>query len=313
MPPRSEKRPRIGISLGDPCGIGAEVTVKALKLRRVQKALVPVLFGDASQQALFSPRAEFHVVSRLPKSALLPGKPTRAGGLAQLQYLDALIAHARASAIDGMCTAPVSKEQISLAGAPFFGHTEYLAQAFGVKVLMLMDGPRLRVALATHHLPLSAVPQALTRGELADQLCLLSSSLRPLLKRRPKLAVCGLNPHAGEGGLLGTEEQAIIAPAIADARARGVDAEGPFPADGLFSQWRTFRYDAVLAMFHDQALGVTKALDFRKTVNVTLGLPVPRSSPDHGVAYDLAGKNRADAVPMAEALLRAAHLTLRKR
>jgi 4-hydroxythreonine-4-phosphate dehydrogenase len=155
------------------------------------------------------------------------------------------------------------------------GHTELLAGAFGREVMMLMDGPRVKVALATSHLALRDVPRALEKTRLAAQLQLLSASLQPVLGRRPRIAVCGLNPHAGEGGLFGDEEVRTIAPAIALARRRGVDCTGPWPADGLFARPDRMPADVVLAMFHDQGLVVAKALDFDRTVNVTLGLPVP--------------------------------------
>jgi 4-hydroxythreonine-4-phosphate dehydrogenase len=302
-------RPVIGISLGDPSGIGPEVTLKALADRRVRRALSPLLFGDAS---LASPAgAPLQVVTRLPFKDRRPGHPTRAGGRAQLAYVHAAIEAARLGLVDGLCTAPVSKEAISLTGTRFLGHTELLAQAFGCEVLMLMAGPQLSVALATNHLPLKDVPKALTEPKLVRQLELLSRGLASRLGRRPRIAVCGLNPHAGDGGLLGKEEQLIIAPAIARARARGVDARGPFAADGLFARGRAFPFDVALAMFHDQGLVATKTLDFQRTVNVTLGLPVPRTSPDHGVAYDIAGRGFADAAPMVHALLEAAALATR--
>src|SRR5262249_39926770 len=187
------------------------------------------------------------------------------------------------------------------------GHTELLADAFGVEVLMLMDGPRLRVALATNHVPIADLPRSLSEPRLVAQLQLLSRTLRPLVGRKPRIAVCGLNPHAGEGGLRGTEEGEVIRPAIEKARAQGVDCQGPFAADGLFAQ-EARQFDAVLAMFHDQGLVAAKSMDFERTVNVTLGLPVPRTSPDHGVAYSLAGRGKASAEPMAHALLKAAQL-----
>jgi 4-hydroxythreonine-4-phosphate dehydrogenase len=327
--------PRVGISLGDPSGIGPEVTAAALALPRVRRALVPVVFGDGPTLARFplfaryaqvqaldgvldAPPAGATVVevSRLAERERRPGRPSLAGGRAQYAYVRAAIDAARAGAVDALCTAPVSKEQISRAGIPFMGHTEVLAEAFGREVLMLMDGPRLRVALATNHVPIAQLPSLLSVEGLSAQLQLLSQSLRPLLGRRPRLAVLGLNPHAGEGGLLGREEVEVIAPAVARARAARIDAHGPLPADGLFAHFgggratvrRPFPYDAVLAMYHDQALIPAKALDFVHTVNVTLGLPVPRTSPDHGTAYGLAGKGEASCLPMAEALLKAAAL-----
>ena len=295
-------RPRIGISLGDPSGIGVEVTLAALKNAKVKRALIPVLFGDASVRA---PGIESRAVSQLPAADRRPGKPARAGGLAQLAYVQAAIAAAQLGEIDGICTAPVSKEAITKAGIPFAGHTEVLAAAFGVEVMMLMKGPLLSVALATNHLPLRDVPDALTTPKLVAQLELLDRGLSARLGRRPRIAVCGLNPHASDGGVLGHEEARIISPAIRKAKARGLDVSGPYAADGLFAGGRAYPFDVALAMFHDQGLVATKTLDFARTVNVTLGLPVPRTSPDHGVAYDIAGKGRADATPMVSALLEA--------
>jgi 4-hydroxythreonine-4-phosphate dehydrogenase len=290
----------------------------------VRRVLVPVVFGDGptlerlpsvrrlppvEREAGLPPEGPARVaVSALAAKDRVPGKPTRAGGKAQLAYVTAAVEAARLGVLDALCTAPVSKEQITRAGVRFMGHTELLADAFKREVLMLMDGPRVKVALATNHLALRDVPRALEKNRLAAQLQLLSASLQPVLGRRPRIAVCGLNPHAGEGGLLGDEEVRTIAPAIALARRRGVDCTGPWPADGLFARPDRMPADVVMAMYHDQALVVAKALDFDRTVNVTLGLPVPRTSPDHGVAYALAGKGKASAEPMIAALLKAAQL-----
>lgn len=296
-------RARVGISLGDPSGIGFEVTKKALQHPRVRREVEPLLFGDA---AMVVPGVELRVVSALPPRDRRPGKPTPLGGRAQHAYVTAAIDAAKEGRVDALCTAPVSKEQINRGGIPFRGHTELLAEAWGVEVLMLMKGPRLSVALATNHLPLAKVPRALSTKKLVAQLQLLSKGLTRWLGRAPSIAVCGLNPHAGDGGVLGTEEQRVITPAIDRARALGLDVHGPFAADGLFARAATFAYDVALAMFHDQGLVATKTFDFARTVNVTLGLPVPRTSPDHGTAYDLAGKDRADERPMVHALLEAA-------
>jgi 4-hydroxythreonine-4-phosphate dehydrogenase len=316
--------PVVGITLGDPSGIGPEVVAKALARRNVQKALVPVLFGDAGLAEAMGPFAKAArmeaalqkrpsqptvcAVSKLPLSQRRPGKPSLAGGRAQFEYLEAAIEAAKRGFVDALCTAPVSKEQISRAHLPFMGHTEVLAEAFGCDTLMLMDGPRLKIALATNHLPLSQVSRALSTPKLTAQILLLSASLAPLLGRKPRIAVCSLNPHAGEGGLLGREEITVIGPAVKQAKARGARCSGPWAADGLFAQAGAFPFDVALAMYHDQGLVVAKALDFHRTVNVTLGLPLPRTSPDHGVAYALAGKNEASALPMESALLRAAEM-----
>jgi 4-hydroxythreonine-4-phosphate dehydrogenase len=314
----------VGISLGDVSGIGPEVTAAALARARVRRALVPVVFGDGPTLARFPhfagyaratpetlgrvQRPTLCVVTELPEKDRRPGRPTRAGGRAQYRYIEEAIAAARAGRVDALCTAPVSKEQISRAGIPFMGHTEVLAEAFGCEVMMLMDGPRVRVALATNHVPLAQVPGLLTVERLVGQLRLLSRSLEPVVGRRPRLAVLSFNPHAGEGGLLGREEVEQLTPAIRQARRMRVDAHGPLAADGLFAQVGRLPYDAVLAMYHDQGLIPAKALDFERTVNVTLGLPVPRTSPDHGTAYGLAGTGQASSVPMEEALLKAARL-----
>lgn len=325
--PRAGSRfvPVVGISAGDPSGIGPEVLAAALTWRDARRDLVPVVFGDASLEKLpgfevVAPEALGRVtrptlvpISKLPAKERKPGKPSPEGGRAQFDYIQAAISAAQAGHVDALCTAPVSKEQISRAGIPFMGHTEVLAQAFGCEVLMLMDGPRVRVALATNHVSIRALPDALSTEKLARQLRLLSASLAPVLGKAPRLGVCGLNPHAGEGGLLGREEVEVIAPAIELARKDGVDCHGPLAADGLFAKADRMPYDAVLAMFHDQGLVAAKALDFERTVNVTLGLPVPRTSPDHGVAYDLAGKDAASAVPMATALVKAAALARARR
>ena len=304
MPGRA--KPVIGVSIGDPSGIGPEVVAAALARPEVRRALTARVYCDASHAV---PSAATKVqVSALTARDRRPGHPSRAGGKAQLDYVLAAIQAARAGEVAALCTAPVSKEQISRAGVAFMGHTELLAKAFHRDVLMMMDGPRLRVALATNHLPISEVPRALNRRRLVKQLRLLSVSLTPVLGRRPRIAVCGLNPHAGEGGLLGTEEVRVIVPAIRDARAEGIRCEGPFAADGLFAKAQKMPFDVVLAMFHDQGLVAAKALDFELTVNVTLGLPVPRTSPDHGVAYDIAGKGVASAEPMVACLLKAAAL-----
>src|SRR5262249_55771158 len=255
--------------MGDPSGVGPEVTAAAVARPQVRRQLIPVIFGDLSLFSAFPVLKRFRfctpaalgrtdqptvcVVSQRGAVDRAPGKPTSTGGSAQLEYVRAAIAAARSGEVDALCTAPVSKEQITRSGVRFTGHTELLADAFGVEVLMLMDGPRLRVALATNHVPIADLPRSLSEPRLVAQLQLLSRTLRPLVGRKPRIAVCGLNPHAGEGGLLGTEEVEVIRPAIEKARARGVDCQGPFAADGLFAQ-EARQFDAVLAMFHDQGL-----------------------------------------------------------
>jgi 4-hydroxythreonine-4-phosphate dehydrogenase len=291
----------VAISAGDPSGIGPEVMLKALRDRRVKRALVPLVFGDASLSKLLGVD-QLVSVTALPAAQRKPGKPTPEGGRAQHAYVVAAANAAKTGRAQAICTAPVSKETIVHAGVPFVGHTELLADAFGCEVLMLMDGPKLKVALATNHVALKDVSSRLEPARLLRQISLLARECGK------KIAVLGLNPHAGEHGTFGDEEARLIEPAVRAAKAEGIACDGPLPADGLFARLSHGKmgYDAVLAMFHDQALPVAKALDFRRTVNVTLGLPVPRTSPDHGTAYDIAGKGRADPEPMIFALLKAA-------
>lgn len=304
------KRVRVGISLGDPSGIGPLVMAKALRRPSVRRVLEPVVFGDEGDRARFSKDVEFHAVSALKGAHRVAGEPSRAGGRAQYEAFAALIDSAKRGDVAAMCTAPVSKEQISRAGIPFMGHTEVLAEAFGVEVVMLMKGPKLSVALATNHVPLAKVSKALSVPGLVKTLTLIDAGLTPVLGKRPVIAVCGVNPHAGEGGLLGREEVEVVIPAMKQAARRGVKTTGPHGADGLFAHRSGF--DVALAMFHDQGLVATKTLDFVHTVNVTLGLPVPRTSPDHGTAYSLAKTGEADETPMVSALIEAATFGARR-
>lgn len=317
----------LAISMGDPAGIGAEVLCAALDDPDLRGRIRPLVFGDARvwSQAC----ARMGVPDRLPRrrlgeppppeGALVEvtelarvdwGKPSPAGGRAQKAYLEAALASVRAGEARALCTGPIHKASIRAAGFPFPGHTEFLQEALGAeRVVMMLAGPVLRVALATTHLALAEVPSALEREEIVERLRIVDRDLR----RRfgipaPRIAVCGLNPHAGESGLFGDEEGRIIAPAIEAARAAGIQAEGPFPADGIFPQAARGGWDAVFAMYHDQGLIPVKTVHRESAVNVTLGLPIVRTSPDHGVAYDIAGTGRADARSTVLALRLAADL-----
>jgi 4-hydroxythreonine-4-phosphate dehydrogenase len=312
--------PRIAVSLGDPSGIGPEVTARALA--SVWGALSPVVYGDAAVwrracAAVGETDPLVHVKPGQPLPAVpclvettalgplegLPGHPDAAGARAQLAFLTAAVEAVERGECEALCTAPLSKAQVASTGLSFSGHTEFLAERAGRRVLMMLAGKTLRVALATTHLPIAKVPAALETGRLADDLVLLSNELARWGVVRARIAVCGLNPHAGEDGLLGTEERDVIRPAVVRAQGLGVRAEGPFAADSLFPKvMQGGRYDAVYAMFHDQGLVALKLVHFWDGVNVTLGLPYRRTSPDHGVAYDIAGQGKADARSMVEAL-----------
>lgn len=227
-----------------------------------------------------------------------------------LRLLDRALAGWREGTYSGLATAPINKTVINDAGIAFTGHTEYLAAATGTaQVVMLLVGGGLRVALATTHLPLAAVPKAITRTLLDACLDVLQRDLRTRFAiAAPRIAVVGLNPHAGEGGYLGREEIDVIAPAVIAARGRGIEASGPWPGDTVFLAKNAMQADAILAMYHDQGLATLKFASFGQGVNVTLGMPLIRTSADHGTALDLAGKGQADPGSMIEALALAAVL-----
>jgi 4-hydroxythreonine-4-phosphate dehydrogenase len=319
--------PRIAVTIGEPAGIGPDLCVRLAE--RTWPARL-VLIGDIE---LLRERARrlgagvqlqpyaagtdpsptavdvLHVPIRAP---VVPGSPDPRNARTVLATLDRAVDECLNGGFAAMVTAPVQKSAINAAGIPFTGHTEYLAERTQTEhVVMLLvgdgDGPgTLRVALATTHLPLSAVPGAITRDGLQATFDVVQRDLqRRFGIARPRIAVCGLNPHAGEGGYLGREDVDVITPAIADFRARGGDVDGPLPADTVFVPMHARRYDCIVAMFHDQGLPVLKAASFGVGINVTLGLPLVRTSVDHGTALDLAA-NAASARRADPGSLRAA-------
>ncbi|MFY8120150.1 MAG: 4-hydroxythreonine-4-phosphate dehydrogenase PdxA [Burkholderiaceae bacterium] len=307
----------IALTTGEPAGIGPEIA-----LRAAAQADRPVtLVGDAALLettalaiGLGWPLPAVQVEHVPLASPCLSGRLDPRNAAYVIGTLDRAVDGALAGRYRAVVTAPVQKSAINDGAAtahPFIGHTEYLAQRAGVPhVVMLLVGGGLRVALATTHLPLAQVPAAITRESLAATLDVLHAGLRTRFALpAPRIGVAGLNPHAGESGQLGREEIDVIAPAVAAARSRGIDASGPLPADTLFVPATLARFDAVLAMYHDQGLPVLKHASFGHGVNVTLGLPFVRTSVDHGTALDLAGTGRADAGSMIAALRLAAELT----
>lgn len=315
-------RPTVAISLGDPGGIGPELTARVLAEPPLVSRCVPVVYGAEAVWARACAIAGVaDTLARVasgrdaggpslvacdvaPLSELPLGQSSLRGGLAQMRYLARAVDELVAGAVEGLVTAPVSKAAILGAGQPFVGHTEYLQERLGApRTVMFMAGERLSVALATTHVAVSEVPRRLDASELAETLVLTAKELQARFGlAAPRLAVCGLNPHAGERGAFGDEESRIILPAMEAARSRGVECEGPFAADGLFARVDEAGFDAVVAMYHDQGLIPFKMREFATGVNVTLGLPRPRTSPDHGVAYDLAGSGKADHRSLAAAL-----------
>ena len=268
---------------------------------RLRDAALPARIVVIGDRALLRDVAD---VAHVPLA-----RPCQAGRLdpGNARYVLALLDRAVAGCLSGeyqaMVTAPLQKSVINDAGIAFTGHTEYLAERCRADVVMMLVGGGLRVALATTHLPLAEVPRAITRSSLFKTLSVVNAELKNRFGiARPRILVAGLNPHSGESGHLGTEDAAVIAPAIADAVAAGIDARGPIPADTLFVPERLKGADAVLAMYHDQGLPVLKYASFGHGVNVTLGLPFVRTSVDHGTALDIAGKGKADPGSLIEAV-----------
>lgn len=310
----------IGITLGDPAGIGAEVTANALArpgLRRLARFLI--IGDDVLFRRYFSaryPQCVFLDQRCLGPGGFKPGRPSKATAMASVGYLEKAVELLRLRKIDGLVTAPVSKEAIGRVDPAFVGHTEFLARAFRVpddEVGMMFVSQSLRVILATRHIPLKEVSAAARPAVVYQAIRLTHDALKKYFHlSRPMIAVCGLNPHAGEGGMMGKEEIQNIIPAIKKARQNHIRVQGPFAADTLFSPDLVHRYDAVVAMYHDQGLIPVKTLCFRRLVNLTVGLPFVRTSPAHGTAFDIAGKGRADASSMAEAIRLAVCLGDRK-
>ncbi len=318
---------RIGITLGDVNGIGPEVVLKALGDRRCDRRAGYVLIGAAESlrpQAralglpmpplLDDPHARTGAKvclwepAGVPAPSWRPGRVRADAARAAHAWLLAGIDACRAGCLDALVTAPISKEGFHRARLPSQGHTEILAARTGTRrFAMMLVGGGLRVVLATRHVPLAAVPRAITPALLAETFALTATALPWLGMRRGRIGVCGLNPHAGDGGALGREELSVIAPAVRAARRRGLPIEGPLPGDTVFHEALRGRYAAVVAMYHDQGLAPLKAVAFESGVNVTLGLPIVRTSPDHGTAYGMAGQGRADPSSMIAAI----HLAVR--
>jgi 4-hydroxythreonine-4-phosphate dehydrogenase len=335
LAPTSSPRPTLAITVGEPAGIGPEISIRAAWALRGESRCV--LVGDAAflslTASLIDPAIRLSAISTMalrhsglphfgpdtipvvdvPLDAhVVPGKLDAANGRAVLATLDLAIEGTRAGWWDAIVTAPLQKSTINDAGVAFSGHTEYLAEKTDTpKVVMMLAGspgndqPCLRVALATTHLPLKDVQSALTRDGLTQVLDILHADLvRKFGIASPRILVTGLNPHAGENGYLGREEIDVITPVLDDAKSRGIDARGPYPADTLFQPKYLQDADAVLAMYHDQGLPVLKYATFGRGVNITLGLPLIRTSVDHGTALDLAaqGLGQADCGSMEEAI-----------
>lgn len=329
-------KPLIGITMGDPAGIGAEVIVKALADPDIRQLGRFVIYGlneaieYAADQAEVSPfwfRLPQETVPRIESGTIVADfddltytpewvhAPSAEGGKASMRFLETAIKAATRGDVEAIVTAPISKESWHMAGYRFPGHTERLGYAFRTRrVTMMFIGGKLRVSLATIHEPLLEIRNLFTIGRVFQPIDQMAEALRRWFNlEHPRIAVCGLNPHAGENGLFGDEERRIITPAITMAREAGWFVEGPFPADTIFRKALDGTYDGVVAMYHDQGLIPIKLLAFETSCQMTLGLPIVRTSVDHGTAFDIAGQNAANAESMKTAIRIACEVALRNR
>jgi len=330
--------PIIGITMGDPAGIGPEIIIKALSDQGIYGLCIPVVLGDESVLSHYLKNAQNTAIrikeipdvekaegapgqidlialSRLNPDCAIPGKPSKEGGKAMAGYITAAVQMAREGKISGMVTCPINKALLNEAGYMFEGHTQLIAHLTGAgDYVMMLAGERLRVTLVTIHCALKDVPSRINRENILKTIRVTHNALRDDFGiPAPRIAVAALNPHAGEAGMFGTEEEEIISPAVAMAEKEGVNAEGPLPADSLYYKALSGRFDAVVNMYHDQGLIPLKMLHFSDGVNITLGLPIIRTSVDHGTAYDIAGKGLADPASLKAAIKMAAEMIKNRR
>ncbi|HEX8072415.1 MAG TPA: 4-hydroxythreonine-4-phosphate dehydrogenase PdxA [Pyrinomonadaceae bacterium] len=330
QPSHGARRPRIGVTMGDPAGIGPEVVLKAVAEERVQRACVPVIVGDAQLLAHTARTLDlscgYDIVRRgepLPAAAadpviyhlnnitghVEPGVESGAAGRAAAEYIEAAVELCAAGQLDAIATAPINKRALFLGGYSFPGHTEFLAHLTkSEECAMAFVAANLRIVLLSTHVPLSQAIQLVERPRIERVVRLAERELRRWGIARPRLAMAALNPHGAEGGLFGVEEAAEIVPAVEACRAEGLDVAGPFSADTVFLRASRGEFDAVVACYHDQAMIPVKCLSFGEAVNVTMGLPFIRTSVDHGTAFDIAGKGRAEHSSMVAAIMLAAEL-----
>ncbi len=317
-------KPRIGITIGDLNGIGPEVIIKVLTDSRLISLMTPVVYGSTKVLSFYRKSMNLEdfnysqVKSRgqfFPKVInvvncwedvieINPGHPSRQTAHAALLSLKKAVEEVKEGLIDGFVTGPIDKNTIHGDDFPFHGHTEYLTQEFNAgESLMMMVSDSFRVGLVTEHISVKEIPTFITKERVELKIRLMELSLKKdFLINKPKIAVLGLNPHAGDSGLLGTEENEIISPVIMDLKSKGKLVFGPFPADGFFASGMHQKYDGILAMYHDQGLVAFKTLAFETGVNFTAGLPFVRTSPDHGTAYSIAGRNQANENSFRQAM-----------
>ena len=325
---RNTRKPVVGITQGDGNGIGYEVIIKSLADARILESFTPVIYGSSKifgfyrrqihnldqmdtyviQSARDARNRKINIVNCLPENSYVePGQSTPESAKCAIKSLECAVRDIKNGDIDVLVTAPINKRAMVNEGFGNTGHTEYLQKEFGVSdVAMFMVSDRLKIGVVTGHIPLKDVPSSISVDAIVGKLRLMSSSLkRDFGVVEPKIAVLGLNPHCGDGGLLGDEEERIILPAVKAANEEGILAFGPYSPDGFFGQGHYEKFDATLAMYHDQGLAPFKALAFDDGVNFTAGLPIVRTSPDHGTAYELAGRDLADPHSMMSSIFTA--------
>ena len=321
----SNKKLIVGITQGDGNGIGYEVIIKSLADARILESFTPVIYGsskifgfyrkqipdiDQMDTYVINSARDAHpkrinIVNCLSDNVFVePGQSTPESAKSAIRSLECAVQDIKNGYIDVLVTAPINKRAMVREGFGYNGHTEYLENIFGVnEVTMLMVSDILKVGVVTAHIPLKDVASSLTQEKILAKLRMMDRSLREDFGiDEPRIAVLGLNPHCGDGGLLGDEEQNIILPAVQAAMAEGIQAFGPYSPDGFFGLGNHARFDATLAMYHDQGLAPFKALAFERGVNYTAGLPIVRTSPDHGTAYEMAGRGEADPHSMMQAI-----------
>ena len=312
-------KPTVAITMGDPVGVGPEIVLKALGSRRVRRVANPVVIGDEALLTSLAGRLKLKApakgtvvsLSGLDPRALKPGRPTLKTSRAMIGYVEEAVAMALEGRVQAVVTAPIGKESARKAGFAFPGHTEFIAHLTGAKdFAMMLGGKNLKVVLVTIHEPLKRVPGLVTGPLVYKTIRVTDRAFRRYFGfKRPRIAVAGLNPHAGEGGAFGDEEKRAIAPAVKKARKAGINAVGPIAPDTVFYRAvRKGEFDCVVCMYHDQGLGPLKLLHFEDGVNVTLGLPIIRTSPDHGTAYDIAWTGKASPESMIAAIETAAKM-----
>lgn len=324
MSPKNHKV-RVGISIGDFNGIGPEIIMKSLKEKTITDFFTPVIFGSGKlftyQKNIFKLNLNFNYINEVSQAQdgklnmvnlvkdnvnVELGTPTEESTQLAILSLESATEALMKGEIDVLVTAPINKDEMMKAGFKHAGHTGYFEERFNKKGLMFLVTEDLKVAVSTHHIPIAQVAENISKEKIKKQLRMLNQTLiEDFCIQKPKIAVLGLNPHSGDGGIIGNEEIEIIAPAIKEVSDNGLMAFGPFPADSFFQPNKYRSFDAVLAMYHDQGLAPFKTLAYEEGVNYTAALPFIRTSPDHGVAYDIAGKNVADEQSFTEAIFTA--------